>query len=206
MTAFLAATRRVAFLMAILVAGAMSRPAASADVQGAQAFINQLGNQAITVLEEGAGNTAEIAPAFRDLFRAGFDVPTIGRFVLGRYWNAATEDQRREYLSLYEAMIVQTYARRFSEYSGETLSVTGARPEGETDVLVNSQIVRPNGPPVAVSWRVRDRGQGTFQIVDVMVENVSMGVTQRSEFSAIIQRSGGDVGALLTALRNQTGA
>jgi phospholipid transport system substrate-binding protein len=99
-------------------------------------------------------------------------------------------------------MIVETYARRFSEYSGQTFGITGARPEGERDVKVQSEIRRPDGPPVAVTWRVRDRG-GSFEIVDVEVEGVSMGVTQRNEFSAVIQRNGGSIDALLDAMRQQ---
>jgi len=46
---------------------------------------------------------------------------------------------------------------------------------------------------------------GSYMIVDVLVEGVSMAITQRDEFAAIINQSGGKVEGLLTALRQKTG-
>ncbi|MDP6403471.1 MAG: N-acetylneuraminate synthase family protein, partial [SAR202 cluster bacterium] len=45
-------------------------------------------------------------------------VETIGQFVLGRYWRKATEAERREYLKLFEDLIVETYVDRFTKYTG----------------------------------------------------------------------------------------
>lgn len=195
-------SRLLLALVVVASAGAWLRPAAAApSEQGAASFITGLGNEVIQTIQSGVRGPAA-ATALGGIFRRGFDVPTIARFVLGRYWNAATPAQQQEYLTLFEQMVTQTYARRFSEYSGETFQVTGTQPVSDTDVLVRSNIVRPDGPPVAVDWRVRDQGAG-FRIVDVMVEGVSMLLTQRNEFASVIQRSGGNVDALLQALRQQ---
>ena len=129
-------------------------------------------------------------------------IPTIGRFVLGRYWRTASREQQQEYLELFENMVVETYARRFTEYSGETFRVLGSRGEGEGDTMVQSQIVRPAGPPIQVAWRVRERN-GQFRIIDVSIEGVSMAVTQRNEFGAVIQRNGGRIEPLLETLRGR---
>lgn len=179
------------------------RLASAQDTSGAQAFISDLGGRAISVLQEDPDPSATSGP-FRQLFQEGFDIPTIGQFALGPYWRQATEEQKRAYLDAFENLIVRTYARRFSEYSGETLQVSGARAISDTDILVNSQIVRPSGPPVAVGWRVRDRG-GSFQVIDVLVEGISMGGTQRDEFTSVVQRNGGNINALIDAMRRQVG-
>ena len=142
---------------------------------------------------------------FRTLLYAGFDVPYIGRWVLGRYWNSANDAQRTEYQKLFEQLIVNTYAERFVEYSGETFKITGINPAGEADSMVTTQIVRPNGPPVNVSWRVRKSG-ADYKIIDVVVENVSMGVTQRQEFASVIEQNGGRVDGLIQALRQKVGS
>jgi phospholipid transport system substrate-binding protein len=145
---------------------------------------------------------------FRGMLNEGFDVPYISRFVLGRYWQSATPEQQQEYSRLFERLIVQVYADRFAQYSGqnlsleETLKITGHRPEGDNDSIVSTQIIRPDAPPVAVDWRVRHRGD-TMKIIDVAVEGVSMSVTQRSEFASVIQRGGGQISALLDSLRQR---
>ena len=167
----------------------------------AEAFVADLGDAAVQVLEN-EDLTAETAEAeFRDLFQRGFDIPTIARFALGTYWRSATDEEKETYLSLFEDLVIVTYARRFEEYSGEQLVVRGSRPEGQRDIMVMSDIIRPDGPPVAVGWRVREQDAG-LRIIDVVIEGVSQGITQRDEFRSIIQRNGGELNALFEIMRD----
>lgn len=201
-------TRRY-FLRGVLglaVAGlaAFSLPAmAQTDAKAATAFVQGLGDRAIAALADQSVGEAQRKQVFRDLLNENFDVQTIGRFVLGPYWRTATPEQQSEYMELFQKMIVEVYTERFSEYAGEQFKVTGAQPAGSRDAVVLSQVIRPNGPPVNVSWRVRGKDDG-FKIVDVIVENVSMSQTQRSEFSSVIEGNGGRFDALLDALRRRT--
>lgn len=125
---------------------------------------------------------------------------TIGRFALGRYWRSASPAQQEEYLGLFESMIVEIYSRRFGDYNGEKFEILSARELGKTDVIVSSRIVPKNNVPIALDWRVRQK-KGRFVIIDVMVEGVSMALTQRSDFASVIQRGGGNIDVLLNHLR-----
>ncbi len=183
-----------------LLCVAAPRPAAAQD---AQAFINTLGTQAIQVLGPSVP-AAQRLTRFRALFNQDFDVPSIGRFVLGRYWNAATPQEQQEFLSLFQEYIVRAYSARLGEYGGEPFRVTGARASG-TETIVSSEIQRSNGNKIEVDWYVVGQG-GSHRITDVYVAGVSMKVTQRDEFAAVIQRNGGQVGALLTQLRQKLAA
>src|SRR5258707_8280915 len=78
-----------------------------------------------------------------------FDMPRISRFVLGRYWTTASDQDKQNFQKLFEDYVVRAYAARFSQYSGEQVKVIGARPESETVTLVTSQILRENGAPPA---------------------------------------------------------
>ncbi|MDX9860559.1 MAG: ABC transporter substrate-binding protein [Rhodospirillales bacterium] len=175
-----------------------------ADVRAGK-FIESLADKAIAALTESNVSREDRLSRFRKLLEDHFAVDTIGRWVLGRYWNDATEAERKEYLSLFEDLIVVTYVDRFNSYSGERLTVSRTVPATGGDLLVNSQITRPSGgEPVDVAWRIRDYG-GRYKIVDVIVAGVSMGQTQRSEFSSVIRRNGGHVKGLLTKLREDLG-
>jgi phospholipid transport system substrate-binding protein len=194
--------RRLLFVAVCLCAIGIllpSRPAAAADPA---AVVTSLGNEALKVLGKNVDPNLRVA-RFRQLFSADFDVPGIARFVLGRYWRVATPTQQQEFLKLFTDYIALAYSNRLAEYSGETLRVTGSRlaPDGE---LVSSQIVRANGqPPAGVDWLLTPQN-GAYKISDVIVEGVSMAVTQRSEFASVIQRNGGQVEGLITALRQKT--
>lgn len=174
--------------------------------QGAAQFVTDLGQRALDALA-GARQMSqvEVAQKLRTFLEEGFDTQTIGRFVLGRYWNVATAEQRQEYMQLFQDLIVNIYSKRFSDYSGGAgFEVVNHRPEGERDAVVTSRIMRPSGgPPVTVDWRVR-RGNAGYKVIDVAVEGLSMSVTQRDEFTSVIERGGGNVQALLDALRAQT--
>ncbi|BBK33612.1 phospholipid transport system substrate-binding protein [Stella humosa] len=187
----------------VILAGVLVLPVAQpALAETPKALVESLGDKAIRQLT-GTVARPEREARFQNLLTAGFDIHAIGRFTLGRYWNQANPAQQAEYLKLFEKFIVQAYAARFAEYSGEQFRVVGERPDGEV-TIVQSEVFKPGNPPARVEWRVRHGGQP--KIVDVVVEGISMAVTQRSEFAAVISRGGGNVDSLLTALRQKTGS
>ncbi len=174
---------------------------ASVPDQGAKDFITNMGDQGINFLGSHELTQEQKAAEFKELLENSFDMNTIARFSLGTYWNAATPAQREEYLKLFEQMIVKVYSKRFSDYNGQKFEVQSVRPDGAKDALVTSYIVPDQGQKVRVDWRVRNKG--SYKIVDVLVEGVSMAMTQRSDFASVIQRGGGNVDVLLDHLRQQ---
>jgi phospholipid transport system substrate-binding protein len=174
--------------------------AAATDAAG---FVTELGRKTLEIINQQPPK-AERDQRFRSILHEGFDMEALSRFVLGPYWRSATDAQRKEFMKLFEDWIVSAYGARFSQYSGEQFKVIGQRPEGQNATLVNSQIIRPNGgPPVKVDWRVAKAGN-EYKISDVVVEGISLMVTQRQEFSSVIQRNGGQLEALLKILREKT--
>jgi phospholipid transport system substrate-binding protein len=186
-----------AIAVAIMVSAGVPRVHAQAD---ATAFISQLGGQAIQVLGPSVPAPERLA-RFRELFRNDFDVPSIGQFVLGRYWRVATPAEQQEFLGLFQEYIVEAYSARLGAYGGEPFRVTGSRASGG-EIVVASQIIEKSGAPIEIDWYLADEG-GAFKITDVYVGGVSMKVTERDEFGAVIQRNGGQVAALLAQLRQK---
>lgn len=187
-------------LTALLVGGG----ALAARAEGGSAptdFVRDFGDRAVTLLSDDGLDAPGREAALRRLLSENFDVPVIGRFVLGRYWRTASEPERAEFAALFEEMIVATYARQLGNYAGETLAVEGLRQSDDRGAVVSSRILRASGSPIAVDWRLLRRGDG-WRVVDVMVEGVSMALTQRAEFAAVIRSTGG-VAGLLARLRTK---
>jgi len=188
-------------VMSLLIASASLTAAPEAIAADAHAFMNDMWNQAIAVLSKKVSVTERLT-RFRQLFQADFDGPGIARFVLGRYWRSASEEEQQEYLKLFEDYVVFVYGTRLSSFNGETFKVKGSRPEGN-GIVVATDILNPNGePPIKVDWRLIS-DNGAFKINDVIIEGISMLVTQRSEFASVIQRHGGQVGGLLELMRER---
>lgn len=186
-------------VIAVAIAASAAVPRAGAATDAAD-FVAQLGGQAIQVLGPSVPPSQRLA-RFRELFRDDFDVTGIGQFVLGRYWRVATPAEQQEFLALFQEYIVEAYSARLGAYGGEPFRVTGTRGSGG-DVVVTSQIIEKNGAPIEIDWYLANEG-GAFKITDVYVGGVSMKVTERDEFAAVIQRNGGQVAALLAQLRQK---
>ena len=168
---------------------------------GAQEFIEDMASRGLAFLENPSLSKADQKEEFKYLLNDSFDLRTIGRFALGRYWRQASPEQREEYFEKFESMVVNSYAERFDDYQGQKLVVNNARADSENDTIVFSTIrAQGSSPSIRVDWRVR-YSNGAYRVVDVLVEGVSMSLTQRSEFASIIQRGGGNVEALLRKLR-----
>src|SRR5262245_9255797 len=189
-------------LLAIALVPAMSAPAGAA-ADPAQ-FIKTMGQKAINELTGPNVTEAERQERFRQLFTESFDVPTIGKFVLGRYWRTATDAERAEFLKLFEDFIVKSYAVRFADYAGESFDVQNTTGAADGASVVHSRINRKGAETIRVDWRVQ-QNQDRLAITDVVVEGVSMAVTQRSDFASVIQSKGGKVAGLIDALRAKTG-
>ncbi|HUH85923.1 MAG TPA: ABC transporter substrate-binding protein [Stellaceae bacterium] len=185
--------RRALCIFAVLLAVLAVTPAQATAPSDAASFVDGLVREGLTTM----GNKQESQDAktkrFHDLLESNFDMPLISHFVLGRYWNSASDQDRQQFTKLFTDYIVRSYAQRFADYSGQQIKITGSRGSGN-DTAVQSQIISPNGgEPAKVDWRVRKEDQG-FRIVDVDVEGVSMLITQREQFSTVMQRQGGVAG------------
>ncbi len=165
----------------------------------ASAMIEQLATRAMAIFGDGTLDVAERRRLFRELLLSNFDMVAMGRIVLGRNWRRATPEQQTEYMTLFEDYLVATYTRRFQGYSGERLRIKGSRDAREGVTVVRSEIAMAQGDPVRVDWLVTVKS-GRPRIIDVVVAGVSMAITHRSDFAAVINRAGGIEG-LLAELR-----
>jgi phospholipid transport system substrate-binding protein len=198
------ATITAAAAAAPAAALAQSRAGGSA-VPEAERHIGQLAERGIIALSARETAQPERARRLRALLVQYFDVPTIARFVIGRYWRTASEAERQEYMTLFADMLAGLYAERFASYQGEQLRVTGSRTSAEGDIFVDSDLARPGqSQPAKVDWVLRRASDG-LKIVDVRVAGVSMAITQRDECAAIIQGGGGRFSALLQTMRQRAG-
>ncbi len=175
------------------------RPAvAKADTDAAVATVRELADGiwallARTDLDEPARLDRLLA-----LFESKTDVNLLARLVLGRYWRELPDDQKPTYVRLFRDVVLRRLAERLNRYAGETqgemdehFRIRESIPAGKRDVLVRSEVVPKSGKPIAVDWRLRAR-DGEPKIIDVIIEGVSLLVSQRSEFAAVIEKQGLD--------------
>lgn len=194
--------------MAVLAAGLLillSIPARAQTAQEmpdeSQAFIQELAEKTLAVLDDIRLTQEERDTEFHRLLAEGFEIPYLSKLVLGRHRKTATSGQMAEFQQVFPDYIIKIYADRLKEYGDERFYVTGTYPAGKKDIYVQSQVTRAGREPFSADWRVRWMNE-QLSIIDIKISGISMLQTQRDEFSSRINQVGFD--GLLTEMRDKT--
>jgi phospholipid transport system substrate-binding protein len=166
-------------------------PAAAAPV-APPALIQELGNQATAIAADKALADDQRSEKFRDMLARHMDTEAMAQVALGRFWAKASEAERAEYVGAYREYLIRVYGRRLRDFGKSRVEVTGSRPLGPDDVLVDTKLVNDTDV-VPISFRVLQRN-GANLIIDVLAEGTSILVTQREEFASVIRSAGGVAG------------
>jgi len=174
--------------VALLATTCVSAAATSSD---AEKFVKNLIDEAIAILKLPADQKSERKSGLAKLLDADFDLPTITRLVVGRYWRRADSDQRSNFAREFRRHIVNVYSSQLGVYKNDLVTIKKVVPRNERDTIVFTEVDREDDPPLRLDWLVRRKG-GVPRVVDVAAEGVSMMTTKRSEFTAVIAREGID--------------
>ena len=176
---------------------------AEIDASAAQKFVQNVTSEGIEQIINANVSQQEKDKRFEKLFNSALDLDFIGKFVLGRYWRTATTEQRKEFITLYRELNIKTWSKRFDEFKGKSFVFRGTTPSSSAgQVYVNTTVDLGEGEPAKVVWRVREVN-GSFKIIDIVIENVSLAITARNEYAGFIKNNAGGVGALIKDLRNK---
>ncbi len=191
---------------ALVCASLSSFPAFAAPVDDAGKYVENVGNKAIETLSNKKLDKEVKRNKIEQLFRDNVDINWIGKFVLGRFFRQATDEQKKRYFKEYETFLVRHYATRFTDYTSGSFTITNSRDDGGEEFTINMQIKsgEAGSEPISVDYRVRadNSHKDGFVIFDITVEGVSMITTQRSEFSSVITNKGMDY--LITQLADKS--
>jgi phospholipid transport system substrate-binding protein len=169
----------LALASAAILAGTPASSAAAAGGDDARAFLAGVAEEVTQILRDKGQTLDARRSKLGSIFVRVFDVPNMAQFAIGRGWDAASEEQRRRYVPLFERYVVAIYADKFASYSGETAELLGTRNAADGQIVVATRIKRANDmAPITADYRLR-AGDGGFKIVDVVVERMSPLVTKR---------------------------
>lgn len=165
-------------------------------------FVREIGSRTVGILADAdRPRTVKVAEV-RAVLDSAFDLGFISRAVAGRHWRAMSPQQRAAYTGLFDRLISKIMAERISGYAGETFTLTRTVAIDQRDTLVGTAVRRPSGGPAwSIDWRVRD-GDAGLRLIDVVVEGISLVLTQRAEADGIVQQAGLD--GLLDEMRRRS--
>lgn len=196
-----AVTRRQLFqgatTLVTLIAASRTGNATRAAEKNAELVVNRLVDHILQLIQHDTGSRQQEGRLMAAI-ESQTDLSLLARMTMGRYWRQATSHQRELFVDLFSSYLLRTFSSRLRRYAGTDLSVARRRfiilnsqLIGKKDVIVRSKVTPPSGAPLKVDWRLRHR-EGRPVIIDLVVEGVSLLITQRSEFGSVLERVGID--------------
>jgi phospholipid transport system substrate-binding protein len=181
---------------------ALVPPGHALAADDASAFIVKLGQQAMATTGS-AISPAERVKTFAVIVDRNFDVPKIAEFMLGRYWQTATDSERNNFTSVFRAYMIRVYSDHFGLYRDDSFRVIDQRAESTAVTIVRTNIIAiASGQPMTLEWRVIREPDG-FKVADLIVGGVSLATAQREEFASAMRLDGGEVSILISQMRSK---
>lgn len=192
--------RRFALVL-LLASVPLGHAALAADNESA--FIVELGRQAIATITNNAISPAERLRRFTNIVDRDFDVPKIAKFMLGRYWQQASDSERADFTNVFRDYMIRIYSGNFRLYRSDSFHVIDQRTESDTRTIVRTDVTPfKSGQPMTIEWLVVKTTDG-FKVTDLSVGGASLAVAQREEFTSALQRDGGQVSVLVRQVRSK---
>lgn len=180
------------FALVLLCLSGLSFSATADDKADASAFANELGHKALAIITDAGASKADKQARLEELFAQNVDIDGIGKFVLGRYWKSATDDQKQRYLAHYRTFTIKHYTANISDFTNTNFEVAKVRPDNRGGNVVTMRIKRPQAEDVVTEFDIRPQPGDGLKVYDIVVEGVSMLTTQRSEFNSVVSSKGLD--------------
>jgi phospholipid transport system substrate-binding protein len=117
-----------------------------------------------------------------------FDFTEMSKRTLGRHWADRSAAEREEFVRLFTDLMARAYVGKIDRYAGEAITYVGERVDG-AQASVQSRVVTAKKSEVPIEYRLHRVGE-RWAAYDVLVENVSLVATYRSQFDRIIQTGG----------------
>jgi phospholipid transport system substrate-binding protein len=119
------------------------------------------------------------------------DFETLSRLVLARNWNQLSPEQQKHFMEEFRRNLSATYGRNVESYKNERVTIADDHAEPRGDWTVRTKIVRNGADDINVAYRLR-QAAGTWKIIDIIIENVSLVSNFRSQFQDIMANGGAD--------------
>ena len=126
----------------------------------------------------------------------------IGKFVSGNSWSSASKETKKEYIKLFKKHLALNIASLMQGYSNQEYELINSKYDEKNKVSMIDMKIKSDTGNLLVTWRVK-KSKDRYFVIDLIVADISLVVTKRSEFNSILKTIGNDLSALNDILRSQ---
>jgi ABC-type transporter MlaC component len=188
------------FLPAALLAFSVATlaAAASADVAGAQSFVEREHGQIKKMVDANAPS-AQVSRAIDDMV----DYDELARRTMGspcpltvpsctNHWKDLNDEQRREVTGLLRKLVEKNYHKNLNKTRDYVVSYRGAKEQGENLAKIRTEAkskAKPRDPAVQVDYVIMGAGSN-YKVIDIVTEGSSMTKNYYDQFHRMLTTAG----------------
>jgi phospholipid transport system substrate-binding protein len=134
-----------------------------------------------------------------------FDLALMTRIAVGPSWAQIKPEQQQRLTAAFSRYTITEYASRFDDFGGERFEVTPTPTQNPNGIMVLTELIKSSGEAVPLNYLMRQDAGGGWKVIDVYLSGtISELASRRSEFAAVLQRSGAE--GLVQLLEQKTAA
>lgn len=167
-------------------------------------FIDEKSQEMVNVIVTNSDLFESDPTAFKqkvkDIFEPMVDFRRVGAMVMGRtYYNNASFEQRNEFIEVFKSSLLDTYAETLAQWGDqkiETIWPNDSTEELPAVVDVNQKLITSSNT-YPITYKVRNNGSSGWQIVNIVINGVNLGLTFRNQFQALAFENNNDINAVI---------
>ena len=163
-------------------------------------FVQSTVNRASKVLSEDISKEEKINE-LKKIALETVDIKGIAFYTLGAKRKTLNDDQKKEYVKLFNDYFLKSFSSRLAEYTNPEIDVLGKEVLNKNYTIVNSLLKGTSErPEVKIDWRIYTKYSENPLIRDLIIEGLSLARTQKEEFASILNSNNDDINALFKTL------
>jgi phospholipid transport system substrate-binding protein len=185
------------------LAFASPQPPGAAAESAPRAAIRETVDAVIVILDDKTLSTVQKRERIEKIAYERFDFATVSRLVLARNWQRFSKQQQAEFMEEFKRYLAVNYGDRIERYDQQRVEIVGERAEPRGDVTIQSVVRGGEFEGATIDYRMRERN-GSWLVIDVIVEGISLVSNFRDQFKEVLARGGPE--HLLEQLRAKNAA
>lgn len=165
---------------------------AGTDVEQASEVVKDFQSELISVMKQGSKlNFEQRSAQLRPVLIKTHNMVRMTRAVMGKEWKVLEQEQKKQLITKLIDLSVASYAHHFSSFSGQSFAVKSTE-KVRSQIYVKTFLVLPDDDDVSIDYLLKKKGD-SWRIINILSKGVSDIALKRSEYGAIIKKSGFDV-------------
>jgi len=185
-------------LGAVVLTGAMFLQVAVAGVEeGAMSLVKDTTNRIMTTLREKKkdidANPDLVIDLVDKIVLQHFDFAQMSKWTLGKYWDKASDDQKKRFIAEFKMLLIRTYSKALADNTDKEVQFKSSKlsPKHDDEAIVETEVPQSGGFPIPIVYRMHTDGKD-WKVYDVNIDGISLVSNYRTSFAQEVRKSGID--------------